>query len=172
MRFANITDAQWRSFVADVAEALELLESDRVYEVHCGAGEFLAPLHDAGSVVGGIDPDAQLIARARQLMSAGHWTVGGVSSLDVADKWDVVVACGAFNESWTLDHAGLALERMVAKAGAAVAILAVPNGLAVDERWFVRTLATLGVASVRLADLRIDEHPPGESRFNLIARLR
>ena len=37
-RFPQLSDAQWRTFVADAAEALELREDERVFEVQCGAG--------------------------------------------------------------------------------------------------------------------------------------
>ena len=171
-RFPDITDHQWRTFVADMAEALELREGDRVFEVQCGSGAFLLPLYEAGCVVGGIDADARLVDQARQDMPDGEWTVGNAGALDTSDKWDVVIACSALDRSWALPDVAAVMEWMVRKAAAAVAVLDVRAGLPFDERWFLRTLAALGAASVRLPAVRIDGYAMPEVRFNVLARLR
>ena len=170
-RFPEITDDQWRTFVADIAEALELREGDRVFEVQCGTAAFLLPLYEAGCVVGGIDSDARLVAVAREHMPDGEWAVGDMHGLNGSDKWDVVVACGALDLLSTLHDAGTLLEVMTRKATSAVAVLDVPSGLPFDERWFLRSLSALGATSLRLPDPRIEGYAPGQPRFNVIARL-
>jgi len=169
--FHQLSDEQWRTFVADIAEALELREGDRVFAVHCGSGAFLRPLHEAGCAVGGSDPDARLIEIARRDMPGGEWSVGD-DEAPSGTPWDVVVACSVLDASWSLTDAGALLEQMVRRAGAALAILDVPEGLAFDERWFLRSLSALGVATARLLALRIDGYETSGSRFNVIARLR
>jgi trans-aconitate methyltransferase len=171
-RFPFISDEQWRRFVADIAETLELREGDRVFEVHCGPGAFLLPLYEAACFVGGTDPDARLIDIAQHDMPGGQWSVGDVRSIDASATWDVVIACSALDASWTLSTVAALLEKMVQKAAASVAILDVPSGLPFDERWFLRSLSALGVATVRLPALSIEGYETSGSRFNVIARLR
>src|SRR5918993_2036466 len=151
-RFDRISDEQWRTFVADIAEALELREGDRVFEMRCGTGAFLLPLYEAGCAVGGNDCDPRLIEVAKYDMPAGDWFVGDVRD---TPRWDVVIACSALGPLTTLTDAGEMLEQMMHKATSAVAVLDVAEGLPFDERWFVRTLSALGAASVRLPALRI-----------------
>jgi len=170
-RHPEISDAQWRTFVADIAEALELREGDRVFDVQCGTGALLGPLYEAGCVVGGCDPDTAAIDKARRDMPGGEWSVGDVTSLDASEEWDVVIACRVLDASWELADATELLEKMVRKAAVAVAILDVPPGLTFDDRWFLRSLSALGVASVRLPALQIAEYDSA-GRFNVIARLR
>jgi trans-aconitate methyltransferase len=171
-RFPEISDQQWRAFVAEMAEALELRERDRVFEVQCGTAELLLPLYEAGCVVGGNDPDSQLVDVARRNMPRGQWHVGGIETLAASAPWDVVIACSAVDASSTVGDATLLVERMAQNAAAAIAILDVPAGIAVDERWFLRLLMTLGATSVRLPALQIPGHDFADSRFNVIARLR
>ena len=170
-RFPEISDEQWRTFVADIAEALELREGDRVFEVECGPGGFLLPLYEAGCVVGGSDSDPRLIDMARRDMPRGEWSVADVGTLDASTPWDVVIACSILDASWTLSDGVDMMEKMVRHAAAAVAILDVPSGLPFDERWFLRSLSALGAASVGLPALRIAECDSA-GRFNVIARLR
>jgi len=178
-RFTNITDDQWRIFVADVGEALELREGETVFEVQCGSGAFLLPLYEAGCAVGGSDADPALIALARHDMPTGEWAVGDAPDVvrsqagqepAAQTKWDVVMARGVLEAATTLADATVLLGQMVANARRAVAILDVPSGLPFDERWFLRTLSALGATSMRLPDLRVEEYA-SSPHFNVIARL-
>ena len=159
---ANPSDDYWRSFVADVAERLEIREGDRIFEVGDDAGPFVEPLRDAGCIVG----------------------TGPAGSLDPSGEWDVVLACGAFASFPSLEYASDVVARMVAKADRAVAVLDVPD---VDEKgdgpgvpgrlyftrsWFLRTLGSLGARAVELTEQRIEGYADGRHRFNVIAKLR
>lgn len=106
-----------------VAETLDIGPGTRVFEVHCGRGEFLFPLNANGYIVGGIDPDADAIEEARQAMPGGLFQVGAASTLDPAVAWDVVV--------WRSPDARVDLRgvvaRMFAKATHAIALIDVPE---------------------------------------------
>lgn len=161
-RFAGVSEENWRSFVADVAELLEIREGERIFEVGDDAGAFVEPLRDAGCVVG----------------------TGPASSLDPSGEWDVVLACGAFASFPSLEYASDVVARMMAKADRAVAVLDVPDedeksdGPGVPGRlyftrsWFLRTLGALGAQAVELTEARIEGYADGRHRFNVIARLR
>ena len=183
-RFEGVTDDNWRTFVADMAELLELREGERIFEVACGAGAFLSPLRDAGCVIGGLDASASSIDTARRLMPGGDWTVGEADSLDASGGWDVVVACGAFAAFPNLAYASDVLTRMLAKTDRAIAVLDVPD---VDEKeagpevpgrlyftrgWFLETLGALGANAIEVVEQRINGYPTGRHRFNVVARLK
>ncbi len=157
-------------------EALDVGPGTSVFEVGCGAGEFLEPLSDNGYVVGGIDPSADLILRAREAMPGGEFVVGEAASLAPAGPWDVVVS-SAFGHFPDLDYARGILSRMAATATHAVAVLnlAEVSGvelhggaapLAFDRRWILRTLAEIGVTAVQFRQTPLDP-----TRFDVFARI-
>ena len=83
-------------FAEHVAETLDIGPGTRVFEVDCGGGEFLLPLHQNGYIVGGIDGDPEAIKAAIAAMPDGLFQVGSASSLDPAVPWHVVV-CRSFS---------------------------------------------------------------------------
>lgn len=184
-RVRGFREASWRRFVAGVAETLELAEGESVFDVGCGDGDFLLPLHEAGCRVGGIDPSAALITTARRLMPEGQWVVGEAAALDPGGPYDVVVACGAFQHFADHEYARGVLARMTAKATRAVAILDVveagvpagedardqePHTLCFDPIWFLKMLDQAGASAVQISRQHLDGHPFGEHRFHVFAK--
>ena len=84
-----------------VAETLDIGPGTRVFEVDCGRGEFLLPLHANGYIVGGIDADPGKIKDAMTAMPEGLFQIGAGAALDPAVPWHVVV-CRSF--AATADH--------------------------------------------------------------------
>ena len=128
-----------------VAEALDIGPGTRVFEVDCGDGAFLIPLHKNGYIVGGIDADPDAIERAIAAMPDGLFQTGMASALDPAVPWDVVV-CRSFSTAADLDSMRGLLARMFAKATHAIAVLNVP-----DERrtWMLHALAEIGAHAIQ-----------------------
>ncbi|MFA5911807.1 MAG: methyltransferase domain-containing protein [Vicinamibacterales bacterium] len=156
-------------FVEYVAETLDIGPGTEVFEVACGAGEFLLPLHDNGFIVGGMDADPALIAEARETMPGGRFVSGSPAELDPAQPWQVVV-CRAFGSFPDVDYARGVLARMAAKATHAVAILDLPEGR-FDRRWILRAFAEIGVSAVQMDEARVEGDGSGESRFHAFARM-
>ena len=154
-----------------VAETLDVGPGTRVFEVDCGDGAFLLPLHHNGYIVGGIDVDPDAIAQASAAMPDGIFQVGVASMLDPAVPWDVVI-CRAFSRAPDADHMRGLLARMFAKATHAIAVLDVP-----DERrnWMLHALAEIGANAIQIEQPRaLDrDQKPGESKdvFNVFARV-
>lgn len=197
--FGNVTEEAWRDFVERTAETLDIGPGTSVFEVGCGSGAFLYPLHENGFAVGGLDQSAALVRYAAQAMPLGRWTHGAASSLDPAEPWDVVLACGVFMHFPDLDYARGVLARMAAKATHAVAILDVPDLATKDEAiafrrgsmgeaeyeakyhglehlfydrgWMLRQLAGIGAKAVQIEDQRVDGYQNARFRFNVFARL-
>jgi trans-aconitate methyltransferase len=146
-----------------VAETLDVGPGTRVFEVDCGAGAFLIPLHVNGYIVGGIDADPDSIAQAIASMPDGIFQVGTASALDPAVPWDVVL-CRSFAGVPDLAYARGMLARMFAKATHAIAILDVP-----DERrsWMVRALAEVGANAIQIEAVRDAD----AERFHVFARV-
>jgi len=129
-----------------VAETLDVGPGTRVFEVDCGDGAFLVPLHENGYIVGGIDRDADAIGRASVAMPGRVFQVGSANALDPAVPWDVVV-CRSFGRSQDTDFMRGVLARMFAKATHAIAVLDLP-----DERrqWIVHALAEIGAQAIQI----------------------
>jgi trans-aconitate methyltransferase len=138
-----------------VAETLDIGPGTRVFEVDCGDGAFLLPLHDNGYIVGGIDRDPDAIARAIASMPDGLFQTGMASALDPAVPWDVVI-CRSLAGAADLDAMRGLLARMFAKATHAIAILNVP-----DERraWILHALAEVGAQAIQF-ETALSERPP------------
>jgi trans-aconitate methyltransferase len=153
--------------VEHVAETLDIGPGTEVFEVACGRGEFLLPLHDNGFIVGGLDADAALVAEATTAMPEGRFSTGLLTELNPAQPWQVVV-CRAFGAFPDVDYARGVLARMAAKATHAVALLDVPEAK-FDQRWMLRAFAEIGVSAVQMEAVKAEGG--AEARYNVFARL-
>lgn len=155
--------------VEHVAETLDIGPGTEVFEVACGAGEFLLPLHDNGFIVGGLDANATQVAEALAAMPKGRFSTGPLTELNPAQPWQVVV-CRAFGAFPDVDYARGLLARMAAKATHAVALLDVPEAR-FDQRWMLRAFAEIGVSAVQMESVKGDGGEMKEARYNVFARL-
>jgi trans-aconitate methyltransferase len=135
----------WLALAEHVAETLDIGPGTRVFEVDCGDGAFLSPLHANGYVVGGIDGDADAINRAIETMPGGVFHVGTATSLDPAVPWDVVV-CRTFSGARDVDYLRGVVARMFAKSTHAVALLDLPDQ---HRQWALHALAEAGAAAIQ-----------------------
>ena len=149
-----------------MAETLDVGPGTRVFEVDCGRGEFLLPLHQNGFIVGGTDGDAEAIKAAIAAMPDGVFQAGSASSLDPGIPWHVVV-CRSFAGTADLDYMRGLLARMFAKATHAIALLDVP-----DERrqWILHALAEIGANAIQIEDASSAVSNTAD-RFNVFARV-
>jgi len=159
-----------------VAETLDIGPGTRVFEVDCGRGEFLLPLHRNGFIVGGTDADPDAIKDAIASMPDGLFQIGSASSLDPAVPWHVVV-CRSFSGLHSmalakegapdLDYMRGLLARMFAKATHAIAVLDVPDE---RRRWMLHALAEIGASAIQMEDAttRVSNTP---DTFNVFARV-
>ncbi len=155
--------------VEHVAETLDIGPGTEVFEVACGTGGFLRPLHDNGFMVGGLDANATLVAEAKAAMPEGRFSIGLLTELDPAQPWQVVV-CRAFGAFPDVDYARGVLARMAAKATHAVALLDVPEAR-FDQRWMLRAFAEIGVSAVQMEMVKGEGMNMKEARYHVFARL-
>ena len=155
----------WQELAEYVAETLDVGPGTRVFEVDCGDGAFLFPLHANGYIVGGIDGDPDAISRAIAAMPDGVFQVGMASALDPGVPWHVVV-CRSFAGAPDLDYMRGLLPRMFAKATHAIALIGVP-----DERraWMLRALAEIGANAIQIEEPKFGAE--GTNVFNVFARV-
>jgi hypothetical protein len=148
-----------------VAETLDIGPGTRVFEVDCGRGEFLLPLHQNGFIVGGIDADSEAIKAAIASMPGGVFQTGVATALDPAVPWHVVV-CRSFSGLPDVDYMRGLLARMFAKATHAIALLDVP-----DERrtWMLHALTEIGANAIQMEDASRVSNTP--DTFNVFARV-
>lgn len=148
-----------------VAETLDIGPGTRVFELDCGDGAFLLPLHQNGFIVGGTDLDPEAIKSAMAAMSDGLFQVAAATALDPAVPWHVVV-CRSFAGAPDLDYMRGVLARMFAKATHAIAILDVPDQ---HRRSMLHALAEIGAHAIQIEDAAIDGVGTPD-RFNAFAR--
>lgn len=116
-----------------------------MFEVDCGDGAFLVPLHLNGYIVGGIDADPGAIELAIASMPDGLFQVGTASALDPAVPWDIVV-CRSLRGAPDLDYMRGLLARMFAKATHAIALLDVPEA---RQQWILHALTEIGASAIQ-----------------------
>jgi trans-aconitate methyltransferase len=141
--------SNWVDYVEHIAETLDIGPGTSVFDVGCGAGEFLYPLSQNGYRVGGIDASEGLVREASQLMPAGRFVVGEPSALDPGEPWDVVVS-RTFADFRDLDYARGVIARMAAKASHAIALLELTEKY--DRGWMLRALNEVGVRAVQFEE--------------------
>jgi len=117
-----------------------------VFEVDCGDGAFLFPLHQNGYVVGGTDGDPAMIERALAVMPDGLFTVGRAAALDPAVPWDVVI-CRSLAGWPDPDYVRGLVARMFAKATHAIALLNAPEK---GHQDLLHALTEVGAAAVQI----------------------
>lgn len=194
--FGAVDAAAWADFAHATATArLGLTPGDSVFEVGCGAGAFLYPLHRLGLRVGGADRSAALVESARRVMPDADFDVADADSIPPEPAFDAVVSCGVFLYFPDLDYADRVIRAMAAKATRAVAILDVPDvarrEAALAERaaavggeeayaeryrgldhlyysrdWLAERLTAAGLTGVETADQAIPGYDNGRFRFN------
>lgn len=154
------TNSDYFQLAEHVAETLDIGPGTRVFEVDCGDGEFLIPLHQNNYIVGGIDGDPAAIAKAIEAMPDGTFQIALASSLDPAVPWHAVI-CRSFAGAPDLDYMRGVLARMFAKATHAIALLEVP-----DERrqWLLHALTEIGAKAIQFEDATA-------GNFNVFARV-
>jgi 2-polyprenyl-3-methyl-5-hydroxy-6-metoxy-1,4-benzoquinol methylase len=197
--YGDVTEAAWRGFVERTATRLGVEPGASVFEVGCGAGAFLHPLHERGCRVAGLDASATLIGYARDAMPEGRFTHAEALALDPAEKHDFVLSCGVFLYFPDLDYARAVVTSMVAAARRGVAILEIGDQakeahaaalrrgtmgeaeyeeryrgldhLYLDKEWLRALLAELGAKDIRIEDQDIAGYANSSYRFNAFARV-
>jgi hypothetical protein len=157
-------EESWPAFVEGVAETLDVGPGTRVWDVTCGAGSFLFPLHTNGFVVGGNDPSASDVALAQAAMPDGRFTASDTIGVDPGDRWDVVVASRGLAGCQNRDEARARLAQMAAKATHAIALLRVDeiHDPALDRAGLMRALVEIGASAIQFE---------GDGRLNVYARV-
>lgn len=147
-----------------VAETLDIGSGTRVFEVDCGRGDFLAPFHDNGYIVGGTDRDVGAITDAMASMPEGLFQVATAEALDPAVPWHVVI-CRTFSANPDPDYMRGVLARMFAKATHAIAVLDVPEE---RRQWMLHALAEIGASAIQFEAARSE---PAREGFHAFARV-
>lgn len=111
-------------------------------------------------------------------MPDGRWVVGEAATLDPAESFTVVMACGSFQAFPDHAYARGVLARMAAKATRAVAILDLLDAGAVtdahldfDRLWFLKMLDEVGASAIQIGHAPGDTDPLAEHRYHVFAKL-
>jgi SAM-dependent methyltransferase len=199
--FGDVQESDWVQGVRGWANQLGISSGSSVYEVGCGAGAFLYELDRQGCRVGGLDQSPALVNIARTVMPDGHFEVASAAELAPVPAADAVVSFSVFFYFPSLGYARHVIDRMVAKATLAVAILDLPDAArreeALAERvaaaggpeayaarydgldhlyysrdWVKQALGSAGVSDVQTADQSLPGYRNGRFRFNAWGFLR
>jgi 2-polyprenyl-3-methyl-5-hydroxy-6-metoxy-1,4-benzoquinol methylase len=122
-----ITANSWRAYVSLIETELLVRKADSIFEVGCGCGAILYPLHKAGHKVGGLDYSETLVKKAQEILPDASLVTCEASLIDILPKYDFVIANSMFFYFPDFSYATLVLDKMYEKAKKGIAILDVPD---------------------------------------------
>lgn len=196
---AGVTTSAWNAHVDRVLDRLGASAGQTIYEVGCGAGAFLLPVHERGLTVAGCDYSSTLAAIAAMAVPGGDIECCQASEIPVSPQCDFVVSSGVFHYFPDHDYAQRVITAMATKARHGVAILDLPDivhkeanlqlryqaagskeahekhyqgldHLFYERDWVVQAMHTAGLQSVDVSDQNIEGYANAPSRFNVFAR--
>lgn len=130
--YGHIEAAHWRRHVRGIRDRLGGPPGGSIFELGCGAGAFLEPLHDDGHPVEGIDYSPRLIETARRAMPEARFAVSEAADMD-GRRFDLVLANSVFLYFPDLAYAEAVLRAMARKCRHALAVLDLPDEAVRDE---------------------------------------
>ncbi len=122
-----ITVDSWKSYVSLIRKEFSARRTDSIFEVGCGCGAILYPLHKFGHKVGGLDYSVTLIRKAQELLPNAYLVACEASELETEDKYDFVIANSMFFYLPNFEYALFVLNKMYEKAKKGIAVLDVPD---------------------------------------------
>jgi trans-aconitate methyltransferase len=129
----RIEAKDWQAYCDIIGRKLGVQNGDSVFEVGCGAGAFLFALLKTWALeIGGLDYSASLIGVAREAIPNGQFQVGDARDVSVGTQCDYVISNSVFHYL-SREASSVVLDRMIAKARIAIAILDVPDVSAKTE---------------------------------------
>lgn len=122
-----MTEDAWLKNHELLYDALQLSETDSIFEVGCGAGAFLYPFYCNQNRVGGIDYSASLISIAKSVMHGMYFEVAEAANLSLSEHYDVVVANSVFQYFVNAAYSRTVVKKMLEFSLNHVVILDIPN---------------------------------------------
>ncbi len=122
-----LTVDYWKKYVNFILGKINIPKGGSIYEVGCGSGAFLYPMHIQGYKTGGIDYAEPLINVVKNIIPNGDFEVNEAVQMDTTKKYDAVVSNGLFLYFPSLEYAHSVLKKMYDKANDTIAILELTN---------------------------------------------
>lgn len=123
----KISAESWLEYVFHVSNKAGITNEHSVFEVGCGSGAFLYPLHSRLRKFGGLDYSKVLIDIAKKTMPEGDFSYCAAHECNTDDKYDFVIANSVFHYFSGYDYAENVLLLMLEKANLGLVILELPN---------------------------------------------
>lgn len=120
----------------------------KVLDLGCGIGGFTFPLSALKYQVVGVDIDPKSISscESRNTFPNATYIVGNAETLDLQEKFDVVIASEVMEHCFHPHLVAQTLARHLADGG--IGIVSVPNGFCFSELIFSRFFQKLGIISL------------------------
>ena len=125
-----VTTKDFVDFASTWVKRVGFQKGDSVFEVGCGAGNFLQAIHNVADSIqlAGSDLSLNLIETGRDFFPHLDLRVAkGATSLDGTEEFNHLVSFGVFHYFDSLDYAKLVIEGMKTAALNSVSILDVPD---------------------------------------------
>lgn len=154
--------------VERVSQLVDLGPGQTVFVAWCGGGAIPSLLAGRGATVGGIDPDAEAVARSARAVPAGLFRCADPVAIDPAEPWGIVLAVGAFSRVTDEDARRGLLARLTAMAAHAVVLLDIGPEPGISPGWLLRAVAETGSHGAQFVH---DDDPSGRTRTHVVAAI-
>ena len=148
----------WRNYINNIHNQLQIEPKDSIFEIGCGAGAFLFPFYEKNYKIGGIDISESLIDIARKHMPEFEFNLLQKEAFELESnfKYDVILANHVFHYFPSLDYAKIVLEIMFSISNKIISITGIPDfDLKSESEIFRRGLLTQSEYKIKYEGLDI-----------------
>ena len=112
----------WLIYTKEFYNKLNIKENKSIYDIGCGSGAFVYPLHLDANKVGGVDYSMSLIKLANTIMPNCDFIHKEAVEINIDETYDVVLSHSVFHYFKDLNYAKNVIEKMVLKSKDKIAI--------------------------------------------------
>ena len=151
-------EKDWRDYVSLLANRIQIIKDESIFEVGCGAGAFLYPFYKLGHKVSGIDYSKELINIATGAMPVAMDSLLEMEAISIKNEpqYDVIFANHVIHYFPKLDYVKDVMNIIFKKAKRVIAISGIPNAAMKNESEKMRKgLLTDEAYELKYKDLEI-----------------
>jgi len=111
----------WCKYTSELYQEMGIKPDNSIYDIGCGSGAFVYPLHLNKHMVGGVDYSMILIKLANKIIN-NNFICDDATNIKVNEKYDFIVSHSVFQYFESLDYAKKVIFKMYEKANKTIAI--------------------------------------------------
>jgi trans-aconitate methyltransferase len=112
----------WLQYTDELYKKINIKQNESIFDIGCGSGAFIYPLHINNHKTGGVDYSMILINLANTIFSNKEFICNEANSINTNNKYDIVVSHSVFHYFKDLQYAKSVILKMINKANKKICI--------------------------------------------------